>query len=324
MSSGHDEAAMFADLLGGQKAAPLAKPTPSPPAPSTTPPAKSASPSSRARDLGLVIVTLLALMGWLSAAQRIIDALTGGGSITDGMTLEVAATGMIFGGLFVIAIGARFFVTLPAPVSRLAIGLAIGLGLLLGVGGQSYAVFATWLSNHLADPINPAARGTVLMLLGGSALLLFQTASEEFFFRGWIQPALAKHFGSATGIAGAAIAFALLHVYGGTRDPMSILNLALGGGLFGLLAWQTGGLAAPIAAHFAWNWSEQILFGLDPNPGVATFGAITDHDIIGSALWGGSEEGLNSSLAISFVLIALIVPLVLRGQTLRPSAVQPV
>jgi len=324
MSSGHDEAAMFADLLGGPKAvAAEAVPTPRK-TPSVTPPVTASLAPSRVRDLGIVAVTLVALMGWLSAAQRIVDMLTSGGTITDNVTLEIAATGIIFGGLFAIALVARYFVTLPAPMRQTAIGLAIGIGLLLGVGGQGYAVFATWLSNHLADPINPVERGTVLMLLGGSALLLFQTASEEFFFRGWLQRALGKHFGDFSGIAGAAIAFALLHVYGGTRDPMSILNLALGGGLFGLLAWRTGGIAAPMAAHFAWNWSEQILFGLDPNPGVATFGAITDHDIIGSALWGGSEEGLNSSLAITFVLIALIVPLVRRGISPAETERQPV
>jgi uncharacterized protein len=300
-----NEADAFADLLGTRpsRVEPPAATPKSPAQPSET------KPANLPLELGIAVVSVAALMGWLSAAARIIDALTTGGTIADIITLEIAATLIIFGGLFVIALAARFFIALPRPIVRTAAGAAIGLGLLLGVGGQSYAVFATWLANHLADPINPAARGTVLMLLGGSALLLFQTASEEFFFRGWLQPVLAKHFGPIAGIGAAAIAFSLLHVYGGTRDPMSIFNLALGGVFFGLLAWRTGGLAAPIAAHFAWNWSEQILFGLDPNPGVATFGALTDHDIIGTALWGGSEEGLNSSLAITFVLIALIVPL---------------
>lgn len=323
MNGGRDEADMFADLLGSRK--PAANP-----AKLDAPPASAGDSTQPVRqsaitlDLLLAAVTLAGLMGWISAATLIIEALTSGGTITDIITLEIAATVIIFGGLFAIAFIAKLFAILPAPHARTAIGAAIGLGLLLGIGGQSYAVFATWLSNHLADPINPAARGTFLMLFGGSALLLFQTASEEYFFRGWLQPVLAKHFGAISGIAGAAIAFALLHIYGGTRDPVSILNLTLGGVFFGLLAWRTGGLAAPMSAHFAWNWSEQILFGLDPNPGVATFGALTDHDIVGSALWGGSEEGLNSSLAISFVLVALIVPLIARRKSAPALAAQPV
>jgi uncharacterized protein len=312
-----NEADALAELLGTRRSPiepPAAAAAPPPP------PVIQAKPAGLIRDVAVAIVSILAVMGWLSAAPRIIDALTKGGTITDIITLEIAATLIIFGGLFVIALIARWLVRFPPSATKTAAGVAIGLGLMLGVGGQSYAVFATWLANHLADPINPAARGTILMLLGGSALLLFQTAAEEFFFRGWLQPAIAKHGGPIIGIGGAAIAFSLLHVYGGTSNPMSIVNLALGGTFFGLLAWRTGGLAAPMAAHFAWNWSEQVLFGLDPNPGVATFGALTDHDIIGSALWGGSEEGLNSSLAITFVLIALIVPLA-RG---KKPVTQPV
>jgi uncharacterized protein len=323
MSGGQDEADILADMFGGRKTTPPIPPLPAQPAPAVSAAATAVSrPASMVRDLILAAATLAVLMGWISAAAWIIEALTSGGTITDIMTLEFAATGIIFSGLFVIAFAAKFFVPLSVSGAQIGIGAAVGLGLILGIGGQSYAVFTTWLSNHLVDPINPAARGTILMLLGGSALLLFQTAAEEYFFRGWLQPVLAKHFGAIAGISGAAIAFALLHVYGGTRDPMSVVNLALGGGLFGLLAWRTGGLAAPMAAHFAWNWSEQILFGLDPNPGIATFGALTDHDIIGSALWGGSEEGLNSSLAISFVLVALILPLALRRKSVEEP--QPV
>ncbi len=299
------EADALADLLGKRPAGvpPSAGsvPAPLPIAAKTT---------SIVRDLILAAVSLGALMGWLTAATWIIEALTTGGTITDIVTLEIAATFIIFGGLFAIAALLKFFVTLPAPAQRTAIATAIGLGLAVGVLGQSYAVFATWLANHLAPPINPVSGATALMLIGGSGLILFQTASEEFFFRGWLQPVLAKHFGAVAGIGGAAVAFSLLHVYGGASDPVSMVNLALGGIVFGLLAWRTGGLAAPMAAHFAWNWSEIVLFGLSPNPGIATFGAITDYDIVGSALWGGSEEGLNASLAISFVLAAVALALI--------------
>jgi uncharacterized protein len=305
-----NEADALADLFKTQATPQLPKPASAPAAASPVEkPAKTAKQSGVIIDLALAFGSMIAIMAWISAAGLIINALTTGGAIADIVTLEIAATLIIFGGLFVLALAARLLVALPVRAPHVTMAAAVGLGLALGIAAQSYAVLATWLSNHLADPINPAARGTILMLIGGSTLLLFQTAAEEFFFRGWIQPVLTKYFGAIAGIAGASIAFSLMHVYGGTRDPMSIVNLTLGGLFFGVLAWRTGGLAAPMAAHFAWNWSEQILFGLDPNPGVATFGALTDHDIIGSALWGGSEEGLNSSLAITFVLIALILPI---------------
>jgi membrane protease YdiL (CAAX protease family) len=94
-----------------------------------------------------------------------------------------------------------------------------------------------------------------------------------------------------------------------------LLNLFLGGVLFGLLAVRTVGLLAPICAHFGWNWGEQLLFGLDPNPGSSVFGAIFDRDLAGDALWGGSGEGLNASVIVTLTLVALVTALV---GTLKP------
>ena len=106
----------------------------------------------------------------------------------------------------------------------------------------------------------------------------------------------------------------------GARSPLTLLNLVLGGILFGLLALRGGGLLAPIAAHATWNWAEQILLGLDPNPGTGSFGALFDFDLVGPAMWGGSDEGLNASLALSFALVALIVPLALWRRTRRDAS----
>jgi membrane protease YdiL (CAAX protease family) len=118
-----------------------------------------------------------------------------------------------------------------------------------------------------------------------------------------------RSWGPATGVIVASLAFAALHLAGGARSPLTLLNLFFGGLLFGLLALRTGGIAAPAGAHALWNWAEQILLGLDPNPGTGSFGALFDLDLVGTAAWGGSEEGLNASLALTFVLVALIVPL---------------
>ena len=162
------------------------------------------------------------------------------------------------------------------------------------------------------------------MLLLGSLVTFGQAASEEVFFRGWLQPVLARAWGPAIAIAITAAAFAGLHIAGGARTPVTLVNLALGGIVFGLLAWRSGGIAASIAAHAGWNWSEGILFGLDPNPGTGSFGAIHDLDLAGAALWGGSPEGLNASIAMTLVLAALLLPLALsRAGRLNSSSTAP-
>lgn len=189
----------------------------------------------------------------------------------------------------------------PRPLVMAAAGIATGLA---GIG--SAAAFAALAG--LAHSGGGKGAG-LLALVGGTVAILFQAAVEEIYFRGWLQPVLVRAWGRIAGLLVAAAAFAALHLAGETRTPLTLVNLLLGGILFGLLAIRTRGLAAPIAAHFAWNWGEQIMLGLDPNPGIGSFGAIVDLDLVGSSYWGGSEEGLNASLALSFALLALIVPL---------------
>ncbi|MET0246329.1 MAG: CPBP family intramembrane glutamate endopeptidase, partial [Sphingomonas sp.] len=77
---------------------------------------------------------------------------------------------------------------------------------------------------------------------------------------------------------------------------------------------RSGGIAAPIAAHFAWNGSEQLIFGLDPNPGVGPFGSVLDLDLAGAARWGGSAEGLNASVGMTIALLVVLVPLLIAAR----------
>lgn len=187
-----------------------------------------------------------------------------------------------------------------APLPKAAAGAALGLfGLLAAAACAALAA----VTHHGVG----ASHGTSALVIGTVAIL-FQAGTEEVYFRGWLQPALVRRWGEPAGLLVATAAFAALHVVGGTRAPLALVNLFLGGLLFGLLALRTRGLAAPAAAHFGWNWAEQILLGLDPNPGTGSFGAIFDVDLVGSPWWGGSGEGLNAGIATSFVLAALIIP----------------
>lgn len=189
----------------------------------------------------------------------------------------------------------------PGGGIRLAQGAAIGLaGLLIGAALAS-----------IAGVLRKLDGGTsVGMFVWGTALIALQAGSEEIFFRGWLQPVLVKAWGGA-GIFVTAIAFAALHLIGGASAALSVLNLFLGGLLFGLLAARYGGIAAAAGAHFAYNWAEQLLFGLDPNPGDGSFGSILNLELVGSRWWGGSQEGLNASIGMTFALAILLAPLLL-------------
>jgi len=200
-----------------------------------------------------------------------------------------------------------------------AAGAWAGIGIASGMLGLGMAALLSRLAGTLV-----AGQGAPLggLIVAGVAMVLFQTASEEIFFRGWVMKALESRVGVAAAIGLSSLFFMAFHVLTGPRAPMTLVNLLLGGVWFGLLAWRSGGLIAPVLAHFGWNASEDLIAGLTPNPGSGPFGALSDWDLVGSPLWGGSEEGLNTSIGMAVVLIALIVPLVWRPAAPAP-AIQP-
>lgn len=188
-------------------------------------------------------------------------------------------------------------------------GLWLGVGALTGGGVLAGAVLLAWLAGSLVAGV--PATPVMSLLIAGLAVTLVQSMAEEVLLRGWLQPVLAEHWRGWVAVLVTALLFAALHLIAGGRTPLTLLNLIAGGVMFGLLALRSGGLAAPVAAHFAYNLVEQSLLGLSPNPGVGAFGALVDLDLGGSALWGGSGEGLNAALALSFALAAAIVLLAL-------------
>ena len=192
------------------------------------------------------------------------------------------------------------------------------VSLLAGAGGLAACVLYVWLNGSLRPvPLDASAQDHLLLAAG---IVLLGVAAEEFLFRGWLLSALQDMLGQSWAVLLSAIAFSGFHWWAGgaAADVVSLANLMLGGLWFGLLAVRSGGILAPMAAHFAWNASESIVFGLDPNPGVDDLGALANYDLVGLPMWGGSGEGLNASIAMTIVLAALVIPL-LPGFT-RPVA----
>jgi membrane protease YdiL (CAAX protease family) len=185
------------------------------------------------------------------------------------------------------------------PTTGLALGLACGSA------GFGAAVLIAFMAGAVAPatPL-PSPAGAIL---AGAAIVLLQSGAEEAFFRGWLQPVLCTRWGAWPGLLLTAAAFAALHIIAGAHGALAVVNLFLGGLLFGLLALRTGGLLAPTAAHFAWNWSESGLLGLNPDAS----GSVLALRLTGAPLWNGGADTMNGSLATTLVLTALVAGLAL-------------
>lgn len=248
--------------------------------------------------LGLALVLITVLPPLLFAATESLGPVVQTASVTIGLFGLMAAIAAIWS-----AVAQTSVAAFGASVGRMA-----GAGAAFGFGGVLVCVAYAAVAGTLIHTPNTPDIGFLLLM---TPLVLMQCVVEEIYFRGWIQPVLTRAFGPVAAIAATSLAFAALHFAAGVaQTPVSLLNIALAGLLFGLLAWRTGGMMAPMAAHCAWNWTESLGLGLFPNPGVDPT-AIIDLDLTGPALWGGSTEGLNASLAVTFVLLAFCLPLAL-------------
>nr|WP_277923854.1 CPBP family intramembrane glutamic endopeptidase [Sphingomonas hankookensis] len=210
---------------------------------------------------------------------------------------------VVFGAILLLALGLRKVAGLSwrwpggAAVAEFGQGAAIGLGaLLLAIGYCALAGTLGWGSGSVGRSTLPL----------GLLIVLVQVTAEEAMFRGYVQPLLVRGVGASGAVPLTAVSFAALHAVLGGMELVMLVNMLLGGILFGLLALQ-GGLWPAVGAHFAWNAVEQLGVGLDPNPGTGAFGAVIDLDLNGAALWGGSAAGLNASIAMGIALLAAIL-----------------
>jgi len=211
-----------------------------------------------------------------------------------------ALQAMVFGLFLVAAViatgleGRRLWRIGSDPTTDLAMGLACG------AAGFCAAVLIAYLAGSVTTgPPLPAPLGALAL---GAVLVIVQSVAEEAFFRGWLQPVLCASWGSWAGLLVTSAAFAALHIIAGAHGILAVINLFLGGMFFGLLALRTGGLLAPAAAHFAWNWSESGVLGLTPDPS----GSLLTLRLSGAPLWSGGEDTMNGSLATTLVLGLLV------------------
>ncbi len=215
----------------------------------------------------------------------------------------------------------RFWEVRPGLVGGWPALGGLALGLPLGTGGFAAVAGVAALAGAVMHGASSAVGAAAAVGVAASVLIFaFQAGAEEYVFRGWLQPLLCARWGAWVGLISTAVIFAAVHLVGGARSPLTLVNLLLAGLLFGLLALRTGGLWAPLAAHWGWNWMEASGLGLEPDPGVGPLGALADFDLRGRALWSGGADHLNGSLAETLVLLGLTGLFVVWGRKLRPAA----
>lgn len=142
-----------------------------------------------------------------------------------------------------------------AALSKFLRGLLIGALLFLAV------VLALYLPGYLTleegfSGISLAALAAVLIVLPAWIL---QGSLEEVVMRGWLMPVAGVRSKPWLGVLLSSLLFATLHLLNPNVTVLSVLNLALAGLLFALVALWEGGIWTACGLHAAWNWVQDSL-----------------------------------------------------------------
>jgi membrane protease YdiL (CAAX protease family) len=186
----------------------------------------------------MVVGTLASMAGWwfVSAGRRDVWRLMP----------------VVLGGMGVAAVVARP----PVAASEVGAGVAFAVGALSGFALYVATRAFVWAASHWQpfrrDVVEKYAEAAEVSLMTSLLLsLLVMVPAEELFWRGLFQGRLA-----ASVAAGVAALLAWLGYVAGNLPSRSLPIVAgavVGGALWGLLAWWSGGVLASLASHILWT-----------------------------------------------------------------------
>ena len=143
----------------------------------------------------------------------------------------------------------------------LLIGAAVGFGL------NAVCVLIAWLHKDIVlyfDSFRP------LPLLGLFVAVFIQSSAEELACRGFLFKKLLRSYRNpAVAVIGNALFFGILHLLNDGVTVLSIVNIVVVALFFSLIVYYTDSLWCVFMAHAAWNYTQNILFGL-PNSGIVS------------------------------------------------------
>lgn len=183
------------------------------------------------------------------------------------------------GGMYIIFIGIWIFALLciglgrnERPILRTLFTkpkgntpLMLLLGVVIGFGMNGFCILLAWLNKDIVlyfDSFQP------LSLIIIFITVFIQSSAEELVCRGYLYQKLRKGYKSpVVAIVGNSLFFAILHLGNEGVTVLSIINIFLVGIFCSLIVYYMDSLWCAFAVHTAWNFTQNIVFGL-PNSGI--------------------------------------------------------
>lgn len=146
--------------------------------------------------------------------------------------------------------------------------------------------------------------------------VFIQSSSEELLCRGFLYQRLRRGYKNPwVAIIGNAAFFGVLHLGNEGIDVLSLVNIVIVGILFTLMISCFDSMWCAMAAHAAWNFNQNIIFGL-PNSGILvpySVFTLDSRSAVNSAVYDVAF-GVEGTVLTMIVLIAACVLLYLWGK----------
>ena len=136
--------------------------------------------------------------------------------------------------------------------------------------------------------------------------VFIQSSSEEMWCRGFMYERIRVHYPLWVAILVNGVFFALLHVFNPGVTALPIIDIAFCGLSFSLAKWYTRSIWFPMGIHTAWNFTQNLIFGL-PNSGI-----VSEASIMGLDAASATDSAVyNVAFGVEGAIPAVIVDLLL-------------
>lgn len=183
------------------------------------------------------------------------------------------------------------------------------LGLALGFGTNGVCILIAALCGDIRLSFNRFDPLVFLILL---VCILIQSGAEEIINRAYLYQKLRRRYKSpAVAIVGNSLLFAAMHLLNPGVNFISILVIVTFGLIFSLFVYYYDSLWIAIAFHTAWNFTQNVIFGL-PNSGIVSEHSLFRFNSVSAknGLFYNVDfgvEGSAGSVLINLLVIAAIV-----------------
>lgn len=136
--------------------------------------------------------------------------------------------------------------------------------------------------------------------------VFIQSGAEEIVCRVFLYQRLRKAYKSPlVAIIGNSVLFAFLHILNDGSGFLGILNTFVIALLFSVIVYYTGSFWCVVAIHTAWNFTQNILFGLPNSGNVLPYSVFSLNEGASDGFFYNRAFGIEGTLFSSLVIIAV-------------------